>query len=130
MKSRIFTALLCAASLAAPALGQSEDALKGMFLSADSNEDGVVTKDEFLARRAKSFTVFDNDQSGGLSQDEFTAALMGRAAKFSGRAFRRVDANGDGVIDNKEWNDSPTRGFDRVDQNNDGALTPDELNRR
>jgi len=44
------------------------------------------------------------------------------------RRFKKLDANGNGVIDRSEWT-RKSRVFDRFDRNHDGALSPEEFRR-
>src|SRR5579859_4375824 len=44
------------------------------------------------------------------------------------RQFRRLDQNGNGVIDREEWTRNP-RLFDRFDRDHDGTLDPQEFRR-
>ena len=49
-----------------------------------------------------------------------------RIKRFSKRAFAKVDANGDGVISQAEWDANPPRAFDRVDANGDDLISREE----
>lgn len=42
-----------------------------MFEETDTNGDGVVTMDEFMAKSAEKFATMDADKDGSVSQDEF-----------------------------------------------------------
>ncbi len=65
---------------------------------ADANGDGKVTKDEFM-----------------------------RAAKrYAEKKFAWMDANGDGVIDEKDRMARMDRHFDAMDANHDGRITREE----
>jgi hypothetical protein len=46
---------------------------KGVFEQADANNDGVVTKEEFIAAETKYFDSVDTDHDGKLSKDEIKA---------------------------------------------------------
>ncbi len=42
----------------------------GMFKYADTNNDGIVTKEEFLANSEKMFTNMDADKDGKITKEE------------------------------------------------------------
>jgi hypothetical protein len=71
------------------------DGKHGKYMNADANKDGKVSRGEFLAMK------------------------KARAE----RKFARLDANGDGVLDEK---DRIAR-FDRIDTNHDGVISRDEF---
>jgi Ca2+-binding EF-hand superfamily protein len=57
-------------------------------------------------------------------------ARQGAAPQRGGAAeqmFGKVDANGDGVITRKEFEDYNNKRFDRLDANHDGKITPQEV---
>lgn len=93
---------------------------------ADQNDDGVITREEFLITRLVMFEKVDADKSGGLTPTEFETALNERVSRFAKRAFKTVDANNDGIVSEAEWKAHPTTAFDKVDANKDGILTADE----
>ena len=43
-----------------------------------------------------------------------------------GRALKRLDTDGNGLISRQEWPRRP-EAFDRIDANKDGQITPEEL---
>jgi Ca2+-binding EF-hand superfamily protein len=62
------------------------------FAKVDTNADGAVTKEEFMAspkaqkdteKAAKKFTKMDADANGSVSLDEFKAAKKAKEAKGS-----------------------------------------------
>ncbi|RME81436.1 MAG: hypothetical protein D6771_08305 [Zetaproteobacteria bacterium] len=65
---------------------------------ADANGDGKVTKEEF----------------------------MNAARAYAEKKFAWLDANGDGVIDEKDRAARHERMFDRMDANHDGKITREE----
>lgn len=97
-----------------------------LLAMADLNNDGSISRDEFLTVRSASFSRIDMDTSGGLTVSEFQTILSDRVSRFAGRAFSRVDADGDGVITQAEWDANPPEIFDRADKNGDGVLSPAE----
>jgi Ca2+-binding EF-hand superfamily protein len=61
-------------------------------------------------------------QGKGASRDEMRARVEKRADK----RFKKLDQNGNGVIDRSEWT-RKAKAFDRFDRNHDGTLGPDEF---
>ena len=125
----IVMALFALSSVPACAQGASRQDAATLIHQSDTNNDGVITRDEFLTRRAQAFSELDRDGSGNLTAGEFEAAVSGRAQRFSARAFGMVDSNADGVVSQSEWDQNPPRAFERLDRNEDGALSQEELSR-
>ncbi len=106
---------------------------------ADTNGDGVVTRQEALAHADALFARMDSDCNGTISADERKAAMadggspqggrrggMGdgdltaaRMREMAGRRFDRIDANGDGRLDAAELAAAPTG--PRGDRRRDGG---------
>jgi hypothetical protein len=56
-----------------------------MFEDADSNKDGKLSKEEFLARHEKKFGEIDANKDGSLTPDEMKAHGEARREKFKER---------------------------------------------
>lgn len=125
----LFLVTLTASALPACAQGEAAQDAATLIREADTNGDGSISKDEFLARRSAAFDNLDADASGTLTEPEFELAVSERVKRFSDRAFRKVDADGDGQISRSEWEQNPPRAFDKLDRNADGMLSPDERQR-
>jgi Ca2+-binding EF-hand superfamily protein len=54
--------------------------------------------------------------------------LRARIEKRVEKRFKRLDQNGNGVIDRSEWT-RKARVFDRFDRDHDGTLSPEEFRR-
>jgi Ca2+-binding EF-hand superfamily protein len=128
-------ALFAAAEGDAPADRSAREA--EVFKRLDTNQDGVLTKDELQAkgaqRVARSFDKLDRDKDGMVTQDEMKEARATRMAAMKGHAeerFKAADKNSDGSLSKEEATASMPRlaqRFDALDQNKDGQLSPDEL---
>lgn len=109
----------------------------------DSNKDGQVSKDEFLAPQIKRFTDVDSNKDGKISQEEWLAAkpASDRMAKmmadhqtnateaekalmaaYKAGEFRSLDANKDGSISKEEFLALSQLRFAALDSNQDGLL--------
>lgn len=122
----LFTSALTLIALPACAQGVTSQDAATLVGQADTNGDGNVSKAEFLERRSEAFQDLDADRSGSLTAAEFELAVSLRMKRFSSRAFAKVDTDGNGVISQAEWDQSPPRAFDKLDKNSDGVLTSTE----
>lgn len=82
-----------------------------LFARLDKDADGKLSRGELSADRAhgaasgfRRFKELDTDRSGGVSLEEFRKGPMtGKLPpERQEKMFRRLDANGDGVIDAKD----------------------------
>jgi len=85
MKNRLITLAALAALISMPAIYGQEDAKpkgKGNMMAADTNGDGFISKEEFMAmpqnsdaeKAGKRFAQMDTDGDGKISADEMKAA--------------------------------------------------------
>jgi len=99
MKKHILTVsamlLIATTPALAEGMGRHHDGKHAMLKKADSNHDGKVSKDEFLAA----------------------------ATKMANKRFNRMDANHDGVLDDKDHQAH----FDTMDSNHDGSISRSEF---
>src|SRR6185503_12833431 len=119
------------------------------FRRADHNNDGVLSRSEFLASdmidddRGERFVDLDTNRDGRLTRQEWHGtsrlfeALDANRDGFVTRAemvgtalptelFPSVDVNSDGAIARNEWHWSQAS-FDRRDANHDGRITREEF---
>lgn len=153
MKTKLIAAALAATVLAGGgvALAQNtqnaatQDAPKpprgGLFVHADANKDGVVTREELLASIDARFAKGDTNKDGKIDATERqTAGKAAREARLEGadghgrRGMRgpggpgmggpgkRADANNDGVLTRDEARAPALKLFAYVDRNNDGRI--------
>ncbi|GAB3439222.1 EF-hand domain-containing protein [Insolitispirillum peregrinum] len=116
---------------------------EGRLLMLDSNKDGVISKDEFLAPQVKRFSDIDTNKDGQISLDEWQVAkpAMDRMARrmdvwlasasqaerdlmtaHKAAEFRALDINSDGAVTKDEFLTMPTLRFAAMDSNQDGVL--------
>jgi Ca2+-binding EF-hand superfamily protein len=120
------------------------------FRRADHNQDGVISRSEFLSEDAEQdddredrFTYLDVNRDNGISRAEWHGTranfdmlddnrdgVLTRAEVLGAEPppdlFTSVDVNRNGTIARDEWHWS-SGSFDRLDKNRDGRLTPDEF---
>lgn len=104
---------------------QSGDFLAEAIARADRNDDGVVSKAEFVAYRASQFERLDRNDDGYLDR-----ADLPRFVRDPERILARVapfDRDGDGAVSRIEYNRGPAIAFDRADTNGDDRVTQAEL---
>jgi len=122
--------LAAAALLAAPAaFAQSQGEGMKLLTAADSNRDGVVTRDEYARARAANFARLDRNKDGAVSKADFK-----RLARFKPDAASRLDtliatmdADKDGKVTRAEFDAAPMPLFDRADANGDGRIDANEM---
>ncbi len=117
--------LIAGLTVSASAMAQSSKPAR-----ADANGDGALSKTEFTSQRVKRLMRLDADGDGKISAAEWSARPMGANAGAQGRdpakAFARLDANKDGLLDETELARVSDRAYARLDANHDGKLTPAE----
>ncbi|WP_129775180.1 EF-hand domain-containing protein [Peristeroidobacter soli] len=120
---RLFVSTALLILLSAPAMAQMRG--EGIFERADTNHDGSVTREEFLAARAAQFAKFDRNSDGYID----SADVPERLAKRRGGDFlaTQFDADGDGKVSKEEFVNGPTTLFDRADTDKNNVLDAKEL---
>jgi Ca2+-binding EF-hand superfamily protein len=105
---RLCLALSAAALLGIAAPVGAQDSPQAYLARMDSNGDGRVDLDEYLAWMIHGFDRMDRNGNGVLDIDEQPAGARRAPVTRSDRlraltaAFRRQDINGDGVLDARE----------------------------
>jgi Ca2+-binding EF-hand superfamily protein len=93
---------------------------------ADANNDGAITRDEFLARPLQHFDRLDANNDGVISAAERPQRpeRQAQGGERRARADRpNPDANGDGQFSRAEFAAMGARLFERLDANSDGQVT-------
>jgi Ca2+-binding EF-hand superfamily protein len=98
---------------------------RAVIQSADTNGDGRIDRVEFHQRMTEAFFFIDTNKDGFLTTDEFLAAIQG----VDPQKIKAADRNGDGKIDIYEFHQALSRDFDTADTNGDGVLDAQEVER-
>ena len=100
-----------------------------IFDSADTNGDGVITREEFHAARERLFARLDRNGDGFIDKDDMSGRLARRqkAQERLAELVTQLDKDGDGRVSRSEFVDGPTPLFDRADTDRNGELSRDEV---
>ncbi len=97
-----------------------------LFDRLDTNHDGIISKTEHLAAKKRRFAKFDINQDGQLDKADRTAAKTEMQARRKERRAK-LDANQDGRISRTEFIAVNGPLMDHCDVNKDGIVTRDEV---
>jgi Ca2+-binding EF-hand superfamily protein len=105
----------------------------------DTNGDGMVSKDEWIAYHEKIFAMLDKDKTGTLDAKKFISADGGELSSFATGGYARglrsqemmhkIDTDGDGTISHDEYIAYQTKIFDMMDTSttHKGMIGKDEV---
>jgi len=99
------------------------------FEKLDTNHDGVVTQDEFVAAATARFQQVDTQGTGRVTANEIASSPQAaeRASRMAAHVVQRLDTNGDGVVSQDEFLAAAKKRFSHLDRNGDGFIDADEL---
>lgn len=121
-------ALLILGSLPAFAQIERPDPAE-LFAQADTNHDGVVSRQEFLAARAARFHKLDRNHDGYLTDADIPRFMRNNAGamqKFHA-LLQMADTNHDGKVSREEFMAVGNRMFDLIDTNHDNVIDQAEM---
>jgi len=127
---RMLTAAALLSLLSTPSMAQMmRQGGEGMFERADANNDGSVTREEFIAARGQQFAKFDRNSDGHLDSNDVPKRLAERRKQNGGGEMLagQFDTDGDGKVSKEEFINGPTLIFDRADKDNNDVLDAKEL---
>ncbi|MEP9400706.1 EF-hand domain-containing protein [Sphingomonas silueang] len=96
-----------------------------MLKRADTNNDGVVTREEYRAQAAAAFDRQDANKDGKVDATERQQWREQRGGRRGG-GMARIDARRDGVVTRAEYQARALARFDRLDLNKDGRIDATE----
>lgn len=91
----------------------------------DTNGDGMVSKDEWIAFQEKVFAMLDKNKTGTVDAKQFISSDGGDMASFATGGYARglrteammhkIDTDGDGTVSHDEFIAYQTKVFDMMD---------------
>lgn len=89
------------------------------FEKVDNNRDGVVGIQEYDSAVTESFTKYDSNNDGYITESEFSKQ---HPDKKTSELFNKMDSNKDGKTDLQEFKKAASRRFKIYDRNEDGFI--------
>ena len=98
------------------------------FATLDVDGSGEIEPADLDALRASRFQEFDTNGDGAVSEEEFVAHAAARAGERAGEMFRRLDADGDGMLSRDVLESRGGRGpgtmlIERADTDGSGGVS-------
>ncbi|MEM9426831.1 MAG: EF-hand domain-containing protein [Pseudomonadota bacterium] len=102
------------------------------FENLDVDGSGEITADDLTTLRDNRFADMDSNGDGSISEDEFVANQLARSEERAARMFERLDADGDGtlsrdVIERGRGGGMGERMINRFDVDESGGISAEEF---
>src|SRR5258708_5879079 len=115
------------AQSAAPADGHR--GFDHMLKKLDTNGDGKISLDEFLAGATTRFNGIDTQGKGSFTAAQLAASphALKRNEMVATAMVKHIDTAGNGYVTRDEFLAAAKTRFAKLDKNGDGKLTPEEF---
>jgi len=109
--------------------GTRPDFFAHMLEQMDTNGDGRISLDEYVAAAGARFKSIDTQNKGSIDAADIASspAAVARIDQRAESIVKRLDTAGNGYVTKDEYLAAAQKRFARLDSNGDGKLTPDEL---
>jgi hypothetical protein len=129
----VYSAAAAADDMVSFATGGYASGLRTMAMMhmIDTDKDGMVSKDEWIAFQDKVFKAMDKDNKGYLEEKDFVSvdpkSIAFATAAFSrglrtDEMFKKIDADGDGKVTRDEFVNYNMKIFDMMDVKKTGMV--------
>ena len=121
-------ALLIACSLSASVcLAQGGAGRADRFAEMDTDANGSVTREEFIASRGKMFEKRDRNSDGYLDKADVGTRAARRGGERIEQMLEHLDVDKDGRVSRNEFVNEDAPLFTRADQDSNGVLDAAEI---
>ncbi len=122
------TDIAFAASRRAVVAGEGQ--VRQLLLLMDRDQNGQVSRAEFMSFMEEEFGALDVDHSGELNPEELSRSRIGVAGEGQvQQLLRLMDKDRSGQVSRAEFMSFMEAEFNRLDVDHSGELTPGELSR-
>jgi Ca2+-binding EF-hand superfamily protein len=99
-----------------------------LFNKFDANEDGVITKEEYMEFIDERFDKMDSDGNGTITKEDlYDSRFYTFLPELAEAVFRDSDLDNSETITREEMLKAEEARFKVMDRNGDGQLTKDEF---
>lgn len=105
--------------------GASDPQIDEFFKPFDTNNDRVISYEEFSVKQSNRFTKLDTDKNGQVTLTEYTIEVQTKPDKLAGETskFVSLDKDQDGNLTLEEFEAPRHAQFDDMDANCDGQMS-------